>query len=115
MPTLSPRKSALPADWSDVLDNIERTLAQTLAEATDRERALHFGASFPDPAAPTAPVQQGLDERLRGFAARLQQAEQEALALDADLQAAQEQIESWLRAAEGFRQKLAPGDAASLK
>jgi hypothetical protein len=118
MSTLSPRQSALPADWGDVLESIERALAQVLADATDRERALQFVTAVPEPAAQTLPAEAGLaklDERLRGFPVGLQQAEQEVAALDADLHAGQEQIQNWLTAAEGIRQKLARWDTPSIK
>lgn len=107
--------SSLPPDWTAVVDRIQAALAETLAAAAARQRDLKAMPPIPDVgdfAETDAP--RLLDERLQAFADRVQQAERTAAEAEASLEAGCQSIQTWLVAAETFRQKLAVWDGQRL-
>jgi hypothetical protein len=117
MDLLSSRKSALPADWPDVLTKIEEMLAETVAQAADRAGGLDNAPS--SPAIDQTPAwQEGvarLEDHLRSFTSCIQQAEQTAGELSAHLQTGEQSLQLWLTAAENVRQRLAKSEFPSVR
>jgi hypothetical protein len=106
-----PAHPILPSDWNDVLSRVQQTLEKAEAEAVARARALE------SPAPPTAadpnhepPWRARLTEvrdRLEGLPTYAARAPQDAAEADAELQACEETIGSWLKASKTARRRLA--------
>jgi hypothetical protein len=105
--------SGLPNTWIEVLESIEKALAQTEADAA---RAAEASAS-PTPADPQSegpsPLDR-LDERLRRLRASAAQAEQTAAQAGAAVEDGEQALRRWLAEAAALRGKLAKPDEAPL-
>src|SRR5262245_60936178 len=115
----STRESGLPADWPEVLEQIQQALTRTLAEAAASERALND--CFPpedarsDSRAAGQPHREPVDEWLRRFQAGLQQAEGRAAEVDALLQAGQESVQQGMAAAASLGQRLSKWETPFIR
>jgi hypothetical protein len=113
------QKPALTTGWTEILENIQFSLAETLGEATNRERALEKTASTKVRKSlfskPSQECLKQFEERLVRFHASFQQAEQKAGEVDAYLNSGLEALNQWQTATESLRQRLANGDARFIK
>jgi hypothetical protein len=107
----------LPPDWTHVLETIQSALAQALTETSEREQALAqgFPAGEPSPASPAAELGEDFGQGIHRFQSCYLEAERQAAAVAAGLQADQEAIQQWLAAAIALRQRLARTPAPSLQ
>jgi len=114
-----PPDSVLPADWTQVLENIRSALTQALAETEHREKMLDEGFPVQEITTTSEAVESGrverLDQGLRRFQASYQEAEHRAADVETLLQATQEAIQQWRTAATTLRERLARGVASSIK
>jgi hypothetical protein len=111
MKTGESRERSLPAAWTDVLDSMQRTLAQAAEAAERQEQALETIFVSGEPEATRDEVwQRGLEqlvERLRGLQTSFEKAEAEAASVDNDLAAGASAFQQWLAGAQVTRRKLA--------
>jgi hypothetical protein len=111
------RAAVLPADWVQVLDNIQSALNQALTEIAERDGTLSDGI----PVTPAAAELGGmggigqLDQCLCRFQSSYQDAERRASEVEAEIQASQESIQQWQAATTALQQKLAISPVSSIR
>ena len=99
----------LPPAWMQVLEAMQRSLAQALAAAGEPPPE---PAAGPAPAGGPPPWQAALDQldrRLGQLEASTRRAQEGAAAMDAELAAGAETLRQWLAAAAATRQSLVNG------
>lgn len=106
--------SALPPDWTKVVDGIELALTEALAEAADRTQVLEASPIFAEAPAALGDGLRRLEDRLQSFSACVYRAEQTAADVEALLEAGQQAVGAWRTAADAFREKLATWSRRSL-
>ncbi|HEV3204472.1 MAG TPA: hypothetical protein VGY77_08820 [Gemmataceae bacterium] len=113
------RKPGQTTGWTEILENIQFSLAETLGEATNRERTLEKTASAKvRKSLFSKPGQECLkqfEERLVRFHASFQQAGQRAGEVETYLNSGLEALNQWQTATESLRQRLANGEARFIK
>jgi len=101
----------LPADWTAILDNVQKALVQAQEEAERSAQALDAPLANPAGAAQTeAAWEQGLagiDEQVRQLQVNADCADQKAAAAEAALEESEEALKQWLATAQAIRRKLA--------
>jgi hypothetical protein len=109
--------AVLPADWVQVLENIQSALNQALTETAERDEPLNEEI----PVTPTAAEPGGmgglaqLDQCLCRFQSSYQEAERHASEVEAELQVNQETIQHWLAAATALRHRLVNSPVSSIR
>lgn len=112
---MAARKAAaeLPPQWIEALQNIQKSLEQTLEEVAKREQALAtegLNSAFAadgDDALRESLARVG--ERMLLFRSSLDQAEESAAEAESALVAGEKALQGWLSAAQNTRQNLAKG------
>ena len=96
-------KQALPADWTDVINQVQDVLTQT--EKAAGERALRLTSEEPNPpkekTAVFEPTLEHFEERIRRFRAALQKAEDDGEEADNALADGERALQTWLTRARG--------------
>lgn len=102
--------------WAEVLENVEKTLAEAQTEAARSEQAL--GSPIAPEAAPAEPAcRQALDqleERFRQLRGCIAEAELNASQAEKSVNQGKEMLENWLAQAAVMRRKLANGTDSSV-
>src|SRR5262249_13365977 len=105
MPLSSSAEPALPAAWNDVLDQIQRALAETLRATEQRPQALE---STPiDETSRARSVSEGLSESLADASGSADESEKRTAETERTLAGAQEALDRWLAMAAQVGQRLA--------
>jgi hypothetical protein len=89
----------LPADWTEVIVNVQEVLTQAESDAAERERGLKATKASRPSAKTRSAWKEGLErfeEHLRLFQAKVQQAEDEATEADLALADGEKTLEDWL-------------------
>jgi hypothetical protein len=107
----SSTEPALPSAWTDVLDHIQRVLADAMRAADARAQALEL--TRPDEAGNALLVSQGNDLLAQPSGTPLS-CEQEAVEIEQVLAAAQEALDRWLATAAKAAQRLAEQAARAV-
>ena len=119
MPKAQARNSSLPPGWTEIMDNIQLSLTETLGEATERERLWEEECSQHDPNQYQRVLGlkglNKLDEQLLRFHGCCQRAEEKAAEVEAFLQKSMNAVQEWQAAAESLRQRLANWQARFIK
>jgi hypothetical protein len=103
MSSASSRRSALPAGWTEVLDQIQRGLEQAVAAAAEREQALQADDSPPN----GEPLPEPPSARGENLDALVRRAEANVAAVEAVLDAGLDDVRRWQEAAAYLRRRLA--------
>ncbi len=98
-----PTQNQQPPAWREVLEQIDQGLQQFLAAVPQ----LALASCTPGPAAPAAIAPGPLDDRFARLPPRLEQTEEEASRMQAELTADIEALERWLCETAAARLRLA--------
>jgi hypothetical protein len=101
-------RQALPADWTEVIDQVQDILTQT--ERTAGERALRLTTKEPNPpkekTARFEPTLEDFEERIQRFRAALQKAEDDGEEADIALADGERALQAWLARAKESANKI---------
>jgi hypothetical protein len=104
----------LPADWTEVIGNVQEVLTQAESDAAERERGLKATKASQPSAKTRSAWKEGLErfeESLRLFQAKVQQAEDEATEADLALADGEKGLEDWLTRVKQVSSKVAAASA----
>lgn len=110
MRRLPAARPILPADWAGVLGRVQRTLEEADAAAAKRVEALEADAGASGRAGlggETTPRLEQLRERVDNLASYIDRAARTVSDADVALAAGEDTLQTWLRASEAARRKLA--------
>lgn len=100
-------QSSRDANWSTILDQIQRSLARTLTEVEEREQAFNFAAVVTVPPTEREPLSAQIAGTPAPVPSGVAVAEKEAEAVDERLSMAEKALRAWLERAAAVRSTLA--------